>query len=64
MENNKYFIVLIYDNVFVWNNGCDSVIVLYCFPFIIIYHKYFVYNFKLVKYISRWKNGLDSWYAL
>jgi hypothetical protein len=29
-ENNKYFIVWIYDNVFVWDKGCDSILV---FPF-------------------------------
>jgi len=27
-ENNKYFIVWIYDNAFVWDKGCDNVGVL------------------------------------
>jgi hypothetical protein len=33
--SSRYFIVWIYDNVFVWDKGChDNVVVLYYFPFI------------------------------
>jgi len=49
-----------YDNIFVWDKGCDNVVV---FVFVEIYPISFVYNFKLEKYINRWNNGLDSWYA-
>jgi hypothetical protein len=45
--------VWIYDNVFVWDKGCDSVVV---FPFHYNFPIFFVYNFKLVKYVSE---GVD-----